>query len=297
MPAPQCPRCAYDLSGIAESWVHACPLSGLCSECGLAFDWRDILSSKRRLPRWSFEHAPRTRRLPTFLATLARAAIPPRLWRHLRIEMEIVPSRLRVFTLLSIILFKLAGMATLGAALAVTLYLQPRRGWYTPTTVERVLPILWPYRGYGPMYWRGDFISGWIVISFLTFLLVPLAFFLLPVSLRRAKVRRAHIMRIQAYALALIVPILGLWSLTQTAVVLLDHADSSLVWKFDLDDLPFGPITACFTTAWLLWAWHAAVKHYLRLPHALPVALAMLTIAALTAATAAALLYGHTLFY
>jgi len=211
--------------------------------------------------------------------------------------MEIVPSRLRVFTLLSIILFKLAGMATLGATLLVTWNHFTWRWGSSPPWHEQAFLIAWPYREYGPSHWRGHAVSAWIVIPFLTAALVPFAFFLLPVSLRRARVRRAHFARVQACTLPFLIPTLGLWSLLHTLLILLGEVDPGLLWELGLENVPIGLTTACFTTAWLLWAWHAAVKHYLRLPHALPVALAMLTIAALTAATAAALLYGHTLFY
>lgn len=46
----QCPRCGYDLHGIFVSWRESCPRSGNCSECGLAFDWGDLLNLKLNIP-------------------------------------------------------------------------------------------------------------------------------------------------------------------------------------------------------------------------------------------------------
>ena len=34
-----CPRCGYDLSGEIATWTEACPVRGLCTECGLEFAW------------------------------------------------------------------------------------------------------------------------------------------------------------------------------------------------------------------------------------------------------------------
>lgn len=38
-----CPRCGYDLHGTIDTWTDACPLTGVCSECGLEFIWSEIL--------------------------------------------------------------------------------------------------------------------------------------------------------------------------------------------------------------------------------------------------------------
>ncbi|HZW09090.1 MAG TPA: hypothetical protein VFF69_04225 [Phycisphaerales bacterium] len=292
---PECPRCAYDLSGLVESWSGFCPLDGRCSECGLGFEWRDVLSSGQRLPRWSFEHAPDRRLFRAFFATLLRALAPPRLWGALRMEMEIVPGRLRLLVMLGNAVFKVMGLAVLGGTLAMTWRLSPN-GWRSPSGVEAVLLVLWPYGEYGTAYWGGYLVSAWVVIVALAVLLTPLTFYLLPVSMRRARVRRAHIARVQAYVLALLVPAIGVWSLLHTAVTALFEFSPYIVWELGLGELPIGPTAACAVGVWLLWAWHSAVKRYLRLPHALAVALAMLAIAWLAASVPVVLTYGHALF-
>ncbi|MCZ6834720.1 MAG: hypothetical protein O7G85_03005, partial [Planctomycetota bacterium] len=40
--------CGYDLRGTMGDWTNACPLRGVCSECGLGFDWADMIGSSKR---------------------------------------------------------------------------------------------------------------------------------------------------------------------------------------------------------------------------------------------------------
>ena len=54
--APRCPRCGYDLRGAIETWKHECPINGVCTECGLEFEWAELLSSKIRKPQWCVEY-------------------------------------------------------------------------------------------------------------------------------------------------------------------------------------------------------------------------------------------------
>ena len=43
-----CPKCAYDLRGTMGDWSNACPLRGICPECGLEFEWADMIGTRRR---------------------------------------------------------------------------------------------------------------------------------------------------------------------------------------------------------------------------------------------------------
>ena len=72
---PSCPRCGYDQSGPVASWTAACPLSGLCAECGRAFVWADLFDPKRQDLPWHVEHA------PSLFAVALR--IPGTAWRML----------------------------------------------------------------------------------------------------------------------------------------------------------------------------------------------------------------------
>ena len=102
---------------------------------------------------------------------------------------------------------------------------------------------------------------------------MPLVFLALPVSMRRARVRWRHLGRITAYSL--IWPIL---SVMAYEAVMLRHMD--VVWG------GARPLEVWSAARWLvlgvlaLW-WFAAVSRYLRMRHALGVALALLTIGTL----------------
>lgn len=40
-----CPRCSYDLRGTMGDWSRACPLRGVCPECGLQFEWAEMIGA------------------------------------------------------------------------------------------------------------------------------------------------------------------------------------------------------------------------------------------------------------
>ena len=42
-----CPRCGHEQRGVVQSWTHECPVEGVCSECGLAFRWAELLGNER----------------------------------------------------------------------------------------------------------------------------------------------------------------------------------------------------------------------------------------------------------
>ncbi len=41
-----CPTCGYDLRGTMGDWSRACPLRGVCSECGLQFEWAEMIGER-----------------------------------------------------------------------------------------------------------------------------------------------------------------------------------------------------------------------------------------------------------
>jgi len=95
-----CGRCGYDLSGVVESWWEgteprpgaACPLAGVCSECGLELAWADVFNAWRLDRPWLAEHA-RTKR--AFLwrvpSTLWRVLLPWVFWRDLSMLARVRP--------------------------------------------------------------------------------------------------------------------------------------------------------------------------------------------------------------
>lgn len=80
-----CPRCGYGLRGIVESWTDACPLTGICSECGLEIVWRELLNPRRAVPRWCVEYG-RRRSIPisAIKTVLVMFFRPRKFWRDLK---------------------------------------------------------------------------------------------------------------------------------------------------------------------------------------------------------------------
>jgi len=95
-----CPRCGYGLRGIVESWKDSCLLKGTCSECGLQFEWAELLSSKLRKPEWCVEYG-RWGAVPwRALLTLVAAMWPPYFWRALKMTHRPRWGRLAAFFVL-----------------------------------------------------------------------------------------------------------------------------------------------------------------------------------------------------
>jgi len=97
---PRCPRCGYDQRGVIATWADACPMRGTCAECGLEFDWAEVLSDRVRLPRWSVEGG-RTRmgRIGRIAGTLAVSFAPWTFWRSLRMTNEVRWRRIALYLL------------------------------------------------------------------------------------------------------------------------------------------------------------------------------------------------------
>jgi hypothetical protein len=113
--------------------------------------------------------------------------------------------------------------------------------------------------------------------------MIPLTFVALPESLRACRVRRRHLVRILAYSLVPL-PLLLMFPLWADLLVewwasragywsVQERVSNSLSW-----------VQMLLAVLWQLLCWRAAVKHYLRMPHASGVALATTFIAAQIAA-------------
>ena len=77
----RCPRCGYNLQGLIDSWKDQCPLDGLCSECGLAFEFVNICRPGRLTPPWCLEYFGGPRAL---FGTTWRLCAPWVFWRSLQ---------------------------------------------------------------------------------------------------------------------------------------------------------------------------------------------------------------------
>lgn len=193
-----CPRCGYDQRGIVASWTSACPITGICSECGYGFRWIDVLHPERNLLPGFFEHA--KGRWKCWLAafrTLGWALLPWMFWSRVKLHYEPRPRRL---VLWAPIVFGSIWVATAAMRVGafygdirmfpprelVNAFIFPVGLWWSGTQVE-LLIIEW-----SPLYF-GVFAAsvGW-----------PLLLLVLPETRRRAKVRKVHVLRASVYGLA-----------------------------------------------------------------------------------------------
>lgn len=290
-----CPRCGYDLGGVVASWTEACPVGGICSECGLGFEWREVLNPRHTYAKWSFEHTGgvSARRM---LTTFAVSLLPRRFWSAVRMEHAIVWRRLAVYVGGSLLLSYLALGACaalfviycdrsplVGSPTGLWMLRQPRN------LVDSVLMAMaWPIGDLGVgMY--GEFEplapgTAWFVTTcgmLVWTLLMPAVFVLLTDTLRGAGVRAAHLWRVLAYLVVIVLAV----RVVRGAAALAEEAD--LPGAADLAGVLAGPLVwvargveLLFVPFALVWWWRV-VKLYLRLPHAMGVALAVWLISGL----------------
>ncbi|MCZ6834723.1 MAG: hypothetical protein O7G85_03020 [Planctomycetota bacterium] len=112
-----CPRCGYDLRGAIETWKNFSPLGGTCAECGLEFDWAELLSSKIRKPRWNVEYTRSIIVFPiTTLATMAMSFRPARFWSSMKMTHVFRPRRVIAYLLLPLLTLYLVFAISQGLA-------------------------------------------------------------------------------------------------------------------------------------------------------------------------------------
>lgn len=361
----RCPRCGYDQRGVATAWHEACPLHGVCSECGLRFRWAELFLSERFEPRWCVEYAKLWLRVPrACFATLLRSFLPWRFWARLSMAYRVRWGRLGLYVAFLLLLPALmyvpyqmtkailvrrtlvAQWATVAAdyrraaaenqavlnswplsAPGMTdadmnlqrQQLQNTTNWYmtlasgTITISQSLLQsileaIFLPFRttssatvaypdgSIGPYPSPAEHASalasgtiaqtnlyaervaaqfravGSVLMSAMLIALFPIAFILLPVSRRRAKVRWPHLWRITAYSafIPVIVAIICLAGHNLSLMGVNWPILTRLEQNMALATLVFVPI----------W-WTAAIRHYLRMPHAVPVAVLLTLMLAL----------------
>ncbi len=97
-PDVECPLCGYNLHGLGEP---------RCPECGYRFDWADLLDPTRRRHPYLFEHHPE-RNVGSFIRTLGGALRPRTFWRGLHPAQPSRPRRLAAYWAVSAVAYTLA---------------------------------------------------------------------------------------------------------------------------------------------------------------------------------------------
>jgi hypothetical protein len=269
-----CIRCGYDLSGQVAAWTDRCPLHGVCPECGLGLRWDEVLVPARVAPGWSIEHSSR----PGLAALrgLMRGCTPWRLWgwRSGRLSMgvDLRPARLWGFlACLAAVGWIASGLVNVWMSVVIEA-MQPS----VRVNVDPISTLLHPERpvtSYGPglIYYR-------FAPTLLGLLLLPGAFCLLTQTLARRKLRRAHLVRICAYSLGPVLPMLafmivarafalaGAWGMLGRQPALARISGHLNAWTMYIDDRPY--VWAVAFAAWMTAYWAVALRRYLELPRA-----------------------------
>jgi hypothetical protein len=215
-----CPLCEYNLRGLADP---------RCPECGYRFTWAEILSPKRRLHPYLFEHHPE-RRLWSFWKTLAGTRRPRRFWRSVFPVQPSYPRRLLAYWAIIAFLYlaSVAGQLTAFCVSTGRAQLALNRGtrqsllayYARPTSknrvnrivsrygsVQRYLDIHYPAKVdrylvgqlWGHVFYRFEY---WLLLAFPLvwpwMLLGGLLVF--RVSMRRARIKSVHVSRCVVYA-------------------------------------------------------------------------------------------------
>jgi hypothetical protein len=292
---PLCPRCGYDLSGTCDSWTTQCPIAGVCTECGLDLLWMEVLDPIRAVPPWFFEHA-RRGWLVTLVRTIACSLRPWRFWNAVRMVYAVRFGRLLVVVLLSLLLSHfivgLQAYILTVRSLAGSAFRAPGSTPWLDSAVQ----LLWPSSvrpGVAEDPRLGT--SPWFFVALIMWAAMPFTFLVMPVTLRRCRVRFGHLVRISAYSTTFLPAVLfGFAALTAFGRL------GALGWGstpglYDLLVTAFGalPLAAggCLALVW----WHAA-RSYLKLPHATGVVAAMLAVAFLVGVVGVAFLHPNFAF-
>lgn len=320
-----CPRCRYDLSGQVRTWdtprpvahAHAqlvshthpasfsdhaarsaepaahCPVHGTCPECGLDFLYRDVLNPSFRLPTTLLEHSRWPIPLPLARSLWLAMFRPRKLYDMVRMSHPIRHFSLALWSLVALVLWLLLLLGPASSIESLIAHIQNNvavRVWYVGW-LESITP--------GGRWWEDqglELLALAIAVVFLT--VGPVAVMLLmPVTLRRQKVRRAHLSRLAMHGLLCT---LG-WSAVISVINLLNDLFNPLLRLADaLDELQWvtwelatfiadgliGYINFTLVVAMLFaWVrcWRAGLAAYLKLRRTWDVLAAMSVITPLAA--------------
>ena len=214
----RCPLCDYDLRGLIDP---------RCPECGYTFEWDDLRDPARRKHKYLFEHHPE-RNVRSFLRTMIGGLRPRKFWTGLLPSQPSHPRRLAIYA--TIVLFSAllpAAALTIPAIVRDWMHMAANRrefaislanpadrvGYVTPPattqqaiernapapTVARVLQIT---LSRSPALFRLLVLNG-IMLLWPTATLAALMIF--QISLRRAHLRRVHLVRCIVYCADVIV--------------------------------------------------------------------------------------------
>ena len=206
-----CPRCGYDQHGTIDTWTDSCPTRGTCSECGLDFDWADILNPYRGKLKGLLEHAKGITQLFRWtLITFSWMLLPHRFWTkvqmHHRVRLWPIAAAGLLFTLLAHTVAGLCGVTVNYATAQFTWQADNLNMWWpralSPFLEPHVSISTWSAGAGRISYWfEYPILRSIVRISALTTCMLawPALFLVLPTTRRHGKLRWAHVWRAGVY--------------------------------------------------------------------------------------------------
>jgi hypothetical protein len=204
----ECPLCLYNLRGLIEP---------RCPECGYRFEWAELLDPHRRRHPYLFEHHPK-RNIRSFLRTLVGGLRPLKFWNQLNPAQSLSVKRLVIYWLLCSSFLLLAPVVEVMkiAVHAARVNANSRSypvviiSGYPPqqfgSSVATAAPMppsqaffrqVWQQLPYYPVVYSS-------CLTVMTILLWPLltfaALMIFQASMRKAKIRSAHVLRCVVYS-------------------------------------------------------------------------------------------------
>ena len=177
-----CPLCGYNLRGLP---------SAKCPECGAVFEWRDLLDPRRRYHAYLFEYHPDAN-LRSFVRTLKAGISPTWFWQSVHPVLPIRVGRLRLYLGLVVLAMFVSFVAGQFAIARM-----PAAGRWGPVFGgNEFLPWTWSFRDFIVVLDFNSYFLNFVVWLGATFG----ALLVFQSTMRRAKVRTAHVFRCVTYA-------------------------------------------------------------------------------------------------
>lgn len=289
-----CARCGHDVHGQSEplcsecdfvfDWADAVPVEKLtcrhcdyhlyglrstrCPECGESFTWDDALLHYRANQKPYFEYRWRDAPIRSFVGTWLRSLCPGRFWRSMDIHDPPQTRSLFVMVLLGlgIILLQLAILHGVTEWFWNVRAQRTASGWVLQSPKLADLPLnLLNSAGDPNTYVLVRMLLPWLIVN-------CFSLFLFPQSMRRARLRLVHIVRVWAYSLLPTVPL----ALAAVFLYRAVYALGRLWYPVNVD-----AICVFVVLGYVIWSIRCACRFYLRMPHALGIALASQLVAIL----------------
>lgn len=296
-----CARCGHDLRGLTEpkcpacglefDWSEAVPIEQLicrhcgyhlygltetrCPECGGLFTWAEVLDDYHRKRKPLFEYHWRDRPFRSLVYTWWLALRPRKLWRFIDIHDRPRVGLLLVILVVATIALTVVGIVASFIEVAIAYWRFARemaaRGRSVPSfggMLPEVARLAWNNR---LLYEFAQFVGVWSIFTFASLLVFQQ-------SLRRCRVRIAHVFRVCVYAVVGVAPLAAAVFFTTGAV--LRGFD---IFRFQTQ---FATVALALVLGFGARSVGQGYRRYIRMPHSIGVVIAAQVMAILASAIA-----------